>query len=471
MRKLWKIGLLIVLLGGLVGAYFYLSKNPVDNTKKNTNENSNTNTSSIVEILKLDEKKLTKIDLKNEKGGLSLIKKDGKWVSAEKPDVKLDESMLANVASNFTVLNAQKTIEKDPADLEKYGLKDVKNSATATLDDGSTYTLELGNEAPGGGSYYLKLKDKNEVYIVSSSVGEAIKYSLSDLRAKLLTTIDTTDLQYLKIVNTKGETIEIKINDTQNDQEKQYGLNGYIVTKPYESPRGVDSNNLTKLNTAIGELKIVDFVSDSAKDLEKYGLDKPTLELLAKDSKAELHLYFGKDLDDSKVAFKVAGSPEIYSIEKSSLKAIDVKPFDVVDKFVALVNIDTVNKITIEKGSQKDTITFSRTTKKAEKEGEKDETVTTYKLNDKEVEEDPFKDYYQSLIGLQVEALNDKKLEEKPEVRIVYDLNLANKKSTVVSLVSYSNDFYAAFVDGRSQFLISKFQVENMFKELDKIRK
>lgn len=465
MRRVWKIILLIIILGGLIGAYFYLSKNPQNKTEEDKVAETKT-----IEILKLDENKISKITLNNEKGSISFVKRDDKWVYEEKPDLKLDENMVNSVVQNFTALNAEKSVEKEPSDLEKYGLKDTKNTATATLQDGSTYTLELGNQTPSGSSFYLKVKDKNEVYTVSESAGKAIKYSINDLRTKELTTINTSDLKYLKIVNSKGETIEIKPNDAQNDEEKQYGINSYIMTKPYSTVRGVDSTKLTDLTDAISGISIIDIVSDSSSELDKYGLDEPQLELLAKDSKNELHLYFGKETDDGNVAFKVSGSPEIYTVSKSSIEALNVNAFDLMDKLIYIVNIDSVDGITIENGSQKDVITLSRTTKKAEKEGEKDETVTTYKINDKEVSEDPFKDFYQVLIGFTAEGVNDKTLSEKPELRIVYDLNSANKKTAVVSFVSYNNDFYAAFVDGKSQFLVSKLQVEKMLNELNKIK-
>jgi hypothetical protein len=466
MKKLLKIVLLIVLLGVLIGAYFYLSKNPTDKTDKDKSAESET-----IEILKLDESKMTKIILNNEKGSFSFIKKDNNWVYEEKQDLKLDQNMLNRLVQNFTSLTAEKSVEKEAKDLDKYGLKNSKNTVTSFLKDGSSYTLELGDKTPEGSSYYLKLKNKNDIYTVSESVGDSIKYSINDLRSKELPAIDTSDIKYIKIVNLKGETIEIKANEAQNDNEKQYGINAFVMTKPYNNIHAVNSDKLNELNDSITKLSISDFISDSSKELSKYGLDKPRLEILAKDGKNELHLYFGKDVDNNNVAFKIAGAPEIYAMSKDSMEALNLNPFDLIDKFVYLTNIDLVNQINIENGSQKDIITLSRTVKKAEKEGEKDETLTTYKINGKEVSEEPFKNFYQKLIGLQVEAVNDKNLSEKPEVRIVYNLNSTNKKTTIVSFVEYNNDFYAVFVDGKSEFLISKIQVQNMLDEFNKLKK
>ncbi|MCM8711474.1 DUF4340 domain-containing protein [Clostridium sp. SYSU_GA19001] len=466
MRKSWRVFALVIILGALIGTYFYLSKKPQDNVSENTES-----TQQSIELLKLDSANINKIDVTNESGKFSLEKNDNKWVISGKQNLKVDENMINTIVSSFTALNAEKLVQKETSDLENFGLKNPKAQATAYLNDGSSKTIYIGNQTPEVSTYYIILKDSKDVYTVSGTTAQALNYSINDLRSKDLASIDTADLKYLKIINFNGEIIEIKANEGQNEQEKQYGLNAFLLTKPYSSSHGVDSDKFEELKTAIGGLKISSFINDTAKELTKYGLDKPSLELLVKDSKSELHLYFGKDIDEQHVAFKVAGSPEVYSMEKSNMEALNVKPFDIVDKLVYLPSIDTVDGINIEQGSQKDVLSLSRTTKKAEKEGEKDETVTTYKVNDKEVQEDSFKKFYQAIIGLKAEGINDKKLQEKPDIRIVYTLNQGDKKNTVISFVNYNTDFYAVFVDGKTEFLTSKLQVETALKQLEDLKK
>lgn len=466
MRKLWRIVILIAALGILLGAYFYLSKHP-----QNAGDSDSSTASKSAELIKVDSDKLNKIQITNEKGSLSLEKTKDKWIISGKSSLKLDETTVDTVVSNFTSgLSGEKLVESNAKDLNKYGLDKPRITATAILKDGTSKTVCIGNETYDKNSYYIKAKDNNNVYTLSVTTADTLNYSLNDLRSKDLTAIDTSDIRYIKIVNTNGKTIEIKSDETKTADDAST-TSGFVVTKPYSSSPNVSSDKMDTLNTAVGDLKISGFLSDTSKELSKYGLDKPKMELVVKDSKNELRLYFGKTLEDGEVAFKVSGAPAIYSIEKEKMDAFDVNAFDIIDKYVYAPSIDTVNKISIEDGNKKYDLSLMRTTKKAEKEGESDETVTTYKVNNKTVEEASFKSFYEALIGMTVESENNKNLSETPQVRITYTLNKGSKKATTLSFVNYNEDFYAVFIDGKSEFLISKLQMQSILDKLESIAK
>lgn len=126
-----------------------------------------------------------------------------------------------------------------------------------------------------------------------------------------------------------------------------------------------------------------------------------------------------------------------------------------------------MDKIIIEAPGRTNVITLTRRTQKAEDEDEEDEVITTYRVDGKEVEEKPFKKYYQSLIGLLVDAELDRELEEQPEVKTTFFLNKGSVREVHVNYVPYDNDFYAVFVNGKSEFVISRRQVAGMLDTLE----
>jgi hypothetical protein len=154
-------------------------------------------------------------------------------------------------------------------------------------------------------------------------------------------------------------------------------------------------------------------------------------------------------------------------MRKNKTKFLETKPFEIVEKFAYIVNIDDVDKIIVEGRGKTHVITLTRETKKAEKEDEEDEVITTYKVDGEEVEEKPFKKYYQSLIGLLADAENDRQLEEQPEVKTTFFLNKGSVREVHVNYTPYDNDFYAVFVDGKSEFVISRQQVYSMLDDLE----
>ena len=230
------------------------------------------------------------------------------------------------------------------------------------------------------------------------------------------------------------------------------------------------SEKITTVTAAIANLKVSDIAEDNPKDLSKYGLDKPSMELILKDSKNTLHLFIGKNKDESSVYFKTAEANTVYIMDKTVIDTFKLKPFDVISKFVYIVNIDYVDKIVVDANGKKDLVLLSRTSAKATKSGDPDVVTTTSKVNGKSIEISKFKTEYQEIIGLTVDAENDKKLKDKPEISITYSLNKGSKKQEVVDFVPYNDDFYAVFRDGKSDFVIAKDKVNKMITSLKNLK-
>lgn len=309
MRKLWSIIALIIMLAALIGAYAYLTKHPQD---KSTADKKSENK---IDLLKLDQSKINKINIRNEKGNIILEKKSSKWIISQKESIKLDDQFVGNIVENFVSLSADRLVDKDSKDLEQYGLKTPKAVATAYMEDGSSKTINLGNETSDNSRYYIMIKDDPNVYAISSSAGLSLNYNLNDIRDRNISSLNNSDIKYFKFVNANNTIIEIKANDK----------NELVITTPNTNNKKIDDNNFQDLLSTVTGMKIKDFIEDNNKSLSKYGLDKPSSELLIKDSKNELHIYFGKDISEGSLAFKLSGNPEIYSIDKSVIDSLTSK--------------------------------------------------------------------------------------------------------------------------------------------------
>ena len=110
------------------------------------------------------------------------------------------------------------------------------------------------------------------------------------------------------------------------------------------------------------------------------------------------------------------GQPSVYSTETASLSFMTTKPFDVLDKFTFIPNIEDVDRIEITAAGKTHVLAITRTTKKAEKAGEADEVTATYTMDGKSADEENFKKFYQVLIGLQIEGEVKHAVPDKPEV-------------------------------------------------------
>ena len=464
MKKSKSIISLVVILLLLCGAYLYVSKHP--STKENESSSSSTQ-EALVQLWKVDSAKATKIIINYSKGENTFVKNANAWV-IENYNHKLDPTTIASVTDSLLNLSGT-VVEKNATDIDKYGLgKPIIN--VQIVGDGADKKLFIGDKTSDGSNYYASVNGNKDVYFIPSSAVDNLTLEKAAYRDKTITAIDPATLSYMKINQALGSPIEIKRNMDQSEEETEYNLNTWILTGSYSVPIAVADQKFSELVASIPNLQASGIVEDNPRNLSLYGLDKPSLELTLKDSKNTIQLLIGKNKDDNNVYFKTAQVNTIYLIDKSIIDSFRLKPFDVITKFAYLVNIETVDKIVVDVNGQKDTVLLSRTSAKAEKAGDPDVITTISKVNDKVIEISKFKKQYQEIVGLIVDAENDKVLVNKPEVSITYSLNKGSKKQETVDFVSYNDEFYAVFRNGKSDFVITKDKVKKMITSLKNLK-
>ena len=111
------------------------------------------------------------------------------------------------------------------------------------------------------------------------------------------------------------------------------------------------------------------------------------------------------------------------------------------------------------------TVTLALTRK-----GQGDDVETTYLADGKEVEEDPFKKLYQSYIGMFIEAENTDPKYGEPTVSLHYKLNTGRTRSWKIEYAPYDADFYEVYINGKTEWLMSAEQVDNMVADIAKYR-
>lgn len=463
MKKSRSLLILTAILVALGGVYAFSSLNPKKAEEPALEP-------SKIKLSVIDSKKIVKMSLNSSNGILSFEKSGDLWRVKQNPDMKIDQIVVEDVVTGFANIYGDKVVAENPENLEEFGLKPSVVTATVLLDDGSSIELYLGNKTPQGDSYYMMFKGDAKLYTIEASVSKGFYYALSDVRDKKVMALSMDNLNYIKIVNKVGKTIELKKAAAGSLEEAEYGADSWMATKPYNSAYPVDNGGVSSIIDNISGISIDKFVEDNPSDYSKYGLDKPVMEITAKDGAATFQAYIGKDTEDEYVYFRVEGSKAVYAMDKNKLTALNTKPFDLVDKYIAVSLIDDVDQVIIDNLGVKSVMTLNRVTKPAQNAGDKDEVVTTFKIDGKDVAEDNARIFYQQVSGLLKEADNDKKIAEKPDIKITYILNKGEPKQVSISFCSYNTDFYAVFKDGKSDFLISKAQVQVVMDGLQKLK-
>jgi len=465
-KRSWTLLIVLVVLAGLVGGYFILSRpKPAAASKA----------AAPVELAKGDKDKLVKVVLTDRPEGTLTLQKTGKdWSLEPRPaaTVTLDASSVDDLASTFTSLAADRVIDEKPADLAQYGLQPPRSTATGTFSDGTSLTLYLGDKSPTGNSFYIQVKGDPRVFTVFSYTAERLHWKLSDLRSKAISpAINYDEVTYVKVVQPDGTVVEVKEKTPDEVKSYQLGFGKYMLTRPFAYPRGLDSEKQDPLVKGAQNITIASFVEDEPRGLEKYGLARPLAEVLVRDKTNTVDLLVGARKDATETYFMVRGQPAVYTTATSNLSFMSTKPFDLVDKFIFIPNIEDVDRIEIVTARTVHVLAITRTTKKAEKQGEQDTVESTYTVDGKSAEDSNFKKFYQSLIGLLVEGETTHRVPDTPEVTVRFSLNKGTMRNVTLDYAPYDRDFDAIFMNGVNVFALTKQQLGGMLTRLDMLVK
>ena len=192
------------------------------------------------------------------------------------PEEHLEKSLTDNIVNQCNYMAAERIVDKSGKKYAEYGLDKPLITVTVTFSDNSTEKMYIGNEAPDNKGVYLRLDGNQNVYLVQASMVNTFAYEKMQLFDHSISPsyddnykITSVDLSGKKFGN------EISISNEQNGITNS----GYIMYQPYreivnstfvsdygESLFGIDG-------TKVEAVRVTD------KELKKYGLDEPYMEI------------------------------------------------------------------------------------------------------------------------------------------------------------------------------------------------
>lgn len=395
--------ILVVIVGLLAGAYVF--------AKNIKSQDDTTTGNDIIRIFDLDTTKMVELTLENNEGTFVFVREtvkekdsEGKeverkvWKIKSPDDLKINESNVNSIAINFATLIADKVVEENAADMSKYGL-DKPVVLTVKMDDGTVKTLEIGNETPTKGGYYAKEKGNSKVYVIGSYTGQKLKATKNDIRDKALFGITSEDI--IRLTMTRGETMVFSAKKT--------GDYDWTMLEPIQG--NVNSSAIVPMLDAISQANVQEFIEENPLDLGKYGLLKPAYSFEFETSTGKNKLLFGYEKEKgSSIYAKLEDVNEVFTVSLGAFNFIDKPLKEIIEVFAYIVNINDVNKITVEMDGY--TVNCELQTDKEDSDKDK------FFVNGKDVsglkddkDSQYFRKYYQALIGV---TLSDVEIGAEP---------------------------------------------------------
>jgi len=415
-----------------------------------------------IQITNIDPAEVRRIELVSQGRQLRLYRENDAWRIEQADPVELDPAAVEDLVYTFARLDAERVIARSADDTEQFGLDPPKVVGRALLADGGKIELRLGDLTPVRNTYYLMKTGDSTVYAVWANHGMHLSYTPDDLRKRELARITKQTIEYVRIARLGGRGIEMQRVDEAMLQRYPFLLSPYVLIRPYRELKAVAMERLPEfLNRIPPQWKIAAFIEDRPADPSVYGLDPPRAEIRIRDGTSELHLLLGNPAGDSQLyARRAEGSP-VFTLEQADLKLLQVEPFELIEKQAFIVYIGYVDAITIRANGESHRIDMIRS-------GAGTDNRTEFLLDGKPVAEDAFKEFYQSLVSLVVEAEipSAPPRREHRVLELIYTLNRGEPRLYHLEFVPYDRDFLALYKNGTSEFLISRQQVRSLMQKL-----
>lgn len=245
-----------------------------------------------------------------------------------------------------------------------YGFDDPAVTASAIFNDGTTVTLYIGDDGPGGTYTYVMLEGCDAVFAVLKTDVEALLLDLNDMFNTLIrseySTVSDEDFTYITLGGTHlAEEVTLK-------HAADGSLNGYYVLashddKPVNSTAGSDIIGSIKSITS----ESVAFANPDADTLKSLGLDNPYATVKAEyvyeetddDGNAvEKTLYVSmlcsEPDENGKVYLMDEGGKLVYTIGTDAVDWSVVTMEDLRSEYAFAPSYSAIKSMTVSKGSE-----------------------------------------------------------------------------------------------------------------------
>ncbi|MCD8089267.1 MAG: DUF4340 domain-containing protein [Clostridiales bacterium] len=394
-------------------------------------------------------------DLKD--GNIRVYLEDDSYYIEGYEDCALSDSMSAYIDGFYSLYAENELKEHDG--LSAYGLDNPKGVFSLSLSDGSEITVTVGNPTADRVSYYVMTSQSDSVYAVVNSLISSWFYGLNDLLDKSLPEINQEEITFVSVKDKAEENTLLITYDENDSSAVGNSLTTLIMRSPVNGLAVYPYNLQTTILSGSSMLKLTDIVEINPGDLSVYGLEEPEYELTVIDTENTFALDIGTAADETHTYCMLPGGNIVYTTYTSGVEpAVNYNIYEFVERFVNLQYRRYVDEVTIENANGDDyTLTFGDDS--VNKEGVDNRVAY---LNGKSFERTEISDFYQLLVGITFERIEENaEISGNPGLTITY--KLLDGTVTADKYFDYDSNYYVVEKDGTSTgFIVSKTYVSRM---------
>ncbi len=274
------------------------------------------------------------ITLKNGNGDFSLIRNaQGKWMIAAPVATRADQTVVTALLTAMTTLRYQTKIGAGA--LSAFGLSPASITATVTFPDETTYSLQVGAEAPLGKNYYAVASDGTRgIFTVTSWLRSQLDDTLFQLRNKAPVSLSQEEITAIGFTSGAQPVYTL---------QRKGGV--WYITKP--SLNRVRPSVINGMVFQLANLRATNII-DGVSDLSGMGLEKPSevISIVLMDGKHDT-ITIGKNADPSHAYAMVKGKKPVYVINADFAAAMKKNVSEMVDTRLMSQDSFAVSSVTV----------------------------------------------------------------------------------------------------------------------------
>jgi Domain of unknown function (DUF4340) len=247
-------------------------------------------------------------------GAIELAKDQDNWQLVRPIKARASNDAVVDILTKLNQTQISKFVGADKSsNLSSFGLDSPVDVLTLYGGDGKKFEIDIGGPVPSNPqAVYAGIPERNSVVEVDKALGNLLNITPDDLRDRKIARLNSDLIDRITIESSGRQKIILAREE-----------NRWHFLSPTEAP--ADPTNIGRLIQELNDGEVTEFVSDTATDLAKYGLDQPKLSItfssFASENTAESNagelvlstLEFGKS-ENGVTYGRVKEEPYIFSI-------------------------------------------------------------------------------------------------------------------------------------------------------------
>jgi hypothetical protein len=200
-------------------------------------------------------------------GEIELTKEQDNWQLVRPIKARANNDAVVDILTKMNQAQISRFVSENKSNPGSFGLDSPADVLTLFGAEGNKFAIEIGSAVPSHPeSVYARLPERNTVVEVGKGFAALFNITPNDLRDRKIGRLNSDLIDRVTIENAEQPRIVLAREE-----------NRWRLLSPANRP--ANAENVNRLIQEINNGEVTQFVSDTATDLTKYGLDQPRLKI------------------------------------------------------------------------------------------------------------------------------------------------------------------------------------------------